>query len=69
MVMTALRTREGLSLEQLKQQFGTSYHDYCLDMAHRHLEQGLMALTEGRLHLTHQGIFVSDTLLSDLMII
>lgn len=69
MVMTALRTREGLSLEQLKQQFGTSYHDYCLDMAHRHLEQGLMALTEGRLHLTHQGIFVSDALLSDLMII
>ena len=69
MVMTALRTREGVSIEQLKQLFGATYSAYCLRMARPHLEQGLMALSEGRLRLTHQGIFVSDDLLSDLMMI
>lgn len=68
-VMTSLRTHEGLNLNQLQQQFGSTYLAYCLRMARPHIDQGLMVLTTDHLHLTHQGIFVSNDLLSDLMMI
>lgn len=66
-VMTALRTREGLSLSLLSRQFDNSYYNYCLRMAHPHLEAGLMEISNDCLRLTHKGIFVSDAILTDLM--
>ena len=68
-VMTRLRTCEGIDLDELQQRFGQELHDYCLKLARPHIEARRLALTGGphpRLHLTRQGIFTSNDVMSDL---
>lgn len=62
-VMTALRTSEGLSLEKLSQTYG----DYCLFQAKRFIEDGLLTLDNQHLQLTRKGLFVSDMVMAELM--
>lgn len=64
-VTVALRTCEGLDLTRLtpKQQ------QYCLRNAQRHLEAGLLKLNQQQLSLTKDGLFVSDLIMSDLMLV
>lgn len=64
-VTVALRTCEGLDLTKLtpKQQ------QYCLRNAQRHLEAGLLKLNQQQLSLTKDGLFVSDLIMSDLMLV
>ena len=66
-VMTSLRTRQGLSLEQLQRDFGLALSQYCLRMASPFLHRGLLEIDEGRLRLTEEGIFISDSILCELM--
>ena len=66
-IMTRLRTRQGASLNTLRQDFGQSLTDYCLHAAAQHLAANRLETTNGYLRLTRQGIFVSDDILSDLM--
>lgn len=68
-VMTRLRTRQGISLSEIEQAFGTKRGDYCTQAATPYLESGSLKLEDGRLRLTRQGIFVSDGIISDLMFI
>lgn len=68
-VMTRLRTRQGISLSEIEQAFGTKQGDYCTQAATPYLESGSLKLEDGRLRLTRQGIFVSDGIISDLMFI
>ena len=63
-IMTGLRTCEGILLEQLPQH----QRSVCLQQAQRYLACGWLKLTEGRLHLTREGLFVSDMVMSDLMV-
>ncbi len=69
MVMTRLRTADGLPLHLL-----TSHQQrYCLSQAQRYIDGGLLAhhtgsgLSNGVLRLTRQGLFVSDMVMADLM--
>lgn len=62
-VTTALRTREGIELEKLT----TEQREYLLYAAHPMAERGLLAITDTHVHLTHSGIFVSNTVMSELM--
>ena len=64
-VMTALRTREGLPLERLSE----SQRQYLLSQARPHLERRLITMEDHRLRLTRQGLFVSDMVMSDLMMV
>lgn len=66
-IMTRLRTRQGASLNTLRQDFGQSLTDYCLHAAAQHLAANRLETTNDYLRLTRQGIFVSDDILSDLM--
>lgn len=68
-VMTSLRTRQGLSLEEVEKEYGTVLRQYCTDMALPHLKDGKLEMQDGRLRLTRDGIFVSDSIISDLMYI
>ncbi len=65
LVTTRLRTREGIDLCSLQPR----HRDYLLRMAKPHLEQGLLAEEDGRLHLTRRGIMVSNAVMSDLMLV
>ncbi|MBQ9645567.1 MAG: radical SAM family heme chaperone HemW [Prevotella sp.] len=63
LVMTALRTCEGLRLNEL----GEDYRRYCLQGAQRFIDDGLMTIKKDSLRLTRKGIFVSDMMMSELM--
>lgn len=68
MVMLRLRTCEGIDLAELERTFGSRYLDYCLSVARPHLLGGLLERTpDARLRLTRHGLFVSDSVMSDLM--
>jgi oxygen-independent coproporphyrinogen-3 oxidase len=67
-VTTALRTREGINLNVLS----ACHRQYLLQQARRSLDAGLLAITdtpagESFIHLTRQGLFVSDDVMSDLI--
>ena len=64
-VTVALRTCEGLDLSQLTDK----QRSYCMKNAERHLDAGLLKLTDNQLALTKDGLFVSDMIMSDLMLV
>ena len=74
LVITSLRTSDGLNLTALRKNFGTMLADYCLQAASPHIRQGLLEIcskkeqiSEDLLKLTHRGIFLSDGIMSDLL--
>ena len=70
-VTVGLRTCEGINLDA----FSKKYRDYCMKNARRYLDDGLLELSvvgnlqSPTLHLTRRGLFVSDMVMSDLMMI
>lgn len=68
-VMTALRTKEGIDLEKMKQEFGITLYQRLIKDAHPYINQNLVKINENHLSLTHQGLFISDYIMSDLMIV
>ena len=63
MIMTALRTCEGIELSMLS----AEYRTYLMRLAKPLQQQGLLKEDNGWLHLTRDGIYVSDSVMSDLM--
>lgn len=63
MVMTALRTCEGLCLSHLSAEQSA----YCLQQTQRYLDAQLLTLQDHHLRLTRKGLFVSNMVMSDLM--
>ena len=70
-VMTRLRTREGICLEQAEGLFGAAVLGYLMRSAKVYVDCGKLEIVrqaEGSfLRLTRNGIFVSDGIISDLM--
>ena len=62
-VTTVLRTRKGIPLDILS----GKYQTYLLRQARKHIDQGLLAIDDGHIALTRKGLFVSDSIMSDLM--
>ena len=66
-ITTALRTREGISLQSFTETFPEHFYHYLIANAEPHLKRGALAITNGCLHLTRAGLFVSDDIMSDLI--
>jgi len=66
-VFLSLRTVEGIDTDRLALLFGSDARDYCLANAHKYIDAKLLKITGSRLSLTHDGIFVSDGIMSSLM--
>ena len=64
-IATALRTCDGLDLTTLSDR----HRCYCMQEAQPYLNQGLLRLTDHHLVLTRQGLFVSDMIMSQLMMV
>ena len=64
-VTVALRTCEGIDLSTLSEH----HRDYCLQNARRFIDDGLLELTHQSLRLTRRGLFVSDMVMSELMMV
>ncbi|MBQ8463050.1 MAG: radical SAM family heme chaperone HemW [Prevotella sp.] len=65
MVMTALRTCDGLSLSSLS----VEQRACCLSQAKPYLQAGLIENADDHIRLTREGLFVSDMVISDLMMV
>lgn len=68
-ITTALRTSDGIDLNALETRLGKRYRNTLISAACKHLEQGLLEIRHDRLRLTAEGIFISDMVMSDLMIV
>ena len=65
LVTTALRTSDGLCLDMLSDR----HRRYCLGEARTFLASGLLRLDGQRLVLTRRGLFLSDMVMSGLMLV
>ena len=66
-IITTMRTVWGTPIEKLKQLFGIEIWEYCRKMATPYLKSGKLEEYEGALRLTREGIFISDSIMSDLL--
>lgn len=66
-IITTIRTVWGTPIEKLKQEFGNELWEYCRKMSAPYLENGKLEMHEGALRLTREGIFISDSIMSDLL--
>ena len=64
-ITTALRTSDGLDLTTLSEE----HRRHCLHEAEPFIKNGLLNLTGSRLMLTRRGLFVSDMVMSQLMMV
>ena len=65
LITTALRTTEGIDTSVLP----SKLRKYILKAAQPHIEANLLKIDDNHLHLTRNGIFVSDSIMSDLMFV
>ena len=66
-MMTRLRTAEGIDLACLSQDCGPDYSDYLLRTATPFLQSGMLEICRGHLRFTRQGIFISDHIMAELI--
>ena len=69
LVFTALRTKVGVDLVELRSRFGDRRCDGLLRQAQKYVDSGRMRVVDGRLCLTREGIYISDSIISDFMIV
>lgn len=69
LIMTALRTQEGIDLEKMKQEFGLNLYQKLIEDSHSYISQDMIKIDGNHLSLTNKGIFISDYIMSDLMIV
>lgn len=66
-ILTGLRTMWGVDLDSLKIKFGDKYLNYCLSNVQKHIDNHKAIRNDKTLKLTKEGIFISDSIMSDLM--
>ena len=69
MVMTGLRTIWGVSLVQIKEDFGQIYINYISKQAQKFIENNLLCIENNNLKTTKKGKFLIDGIASDLFYI
>lgn len=84
LITTALRTSDGINLDKMRSEFGEQLHARLLHEAKGKIERGLMQIkymptkdsenemnknTEKYLALTQKGIYISDDIMGDFMIV
>ena len=65
-IMTGLRTIWGISLEKVKNDFGTKYYDYLLLQSEKYRKEDLLYIEDEKLKTTKKGKFLSDGISADL---
>lgn len=64
-IATMLRTADGISLDILT----TEQREYLMSQAQRHINNGNLEIDDHRIRLTRQALFVSDSIMTDLIMI
>ncbi len=67
-VLTSLRTAEGIDLGKIQRDFGSQRLDFLLAAADQDLRQGYLVLEDDHLRLTRRGIYLSDGITARLFV-
>ena len=65
-VMTRLRTREGIDMNDFRKRFGLKEYNRLLENSHMYQTEGNLVLSDGFLSLSEEAIFISDAIILDL---
>ena len=68
-IITSLRTMWGIPLKRMKDEFGMERWQYCMKLAAPYLENKKLEIKDDALCLTKEGIFISDSIMSDLLFV
>lgn len=68
-ILTGLRTMWGVDLNDLKLYFGDKIYTYCIKNADKYINRKLLSIEGNTMKITRKGIFISDGIISDLMMI
>lgn len=66
-IITSLRTRWGISLEKVQQQFGTDVRESLVSKVRPFIDNKKIYEKDGCLVLTNEGVFLSDMILAELI--
>lgn len=69
LVFTALRTKIGVDLLDLRNKFGDRRCDILLKQTQKYIDSDRMQIINNHLSLTRAGIYISDSIISDFMIV
>ena len=65
LIVTALRTREGISLQRLADTLGAAYLHYFEENTRKNIAAGLLTVVGDSVRLTRKGLYVSDMVMAD----
>lgn len=66
-IMTRLRTSRGVFMQELEKLFGISKRYYCMYNARKNLKNGFLVYEDNSLKINEKGLFIADTICSDLI--
>ncbi len=67
-IITRLRTMEGMNLDELSELFGEKAKNRCLKLIESYLDNGMLILVNNTLKLSHKGVYISDSIMRDLVL-
>ena len=68
-VMVSLRTTEGISLSYIQENFGTNFVNHCVLNAEKFIQSNKLKSLNNTISLTHEGIQISNLIISELMFV
>ena len=69
LITTALRTCDGIDIALVRKEFGEKFEEQLLRDAKTHIDRGMVKIKNGKLSLTHKGLYISDDVMSDFIIV
>lgn len=66
LVMTRLRTKWGIAVEEVERSFGRKYSEYLLREAAKLIKDGMLEWNDGRIQVSKKGKFLSDGIAAEL---
>ncbi|MBR5687007.1 MAG: radical SAM family heme chaperone HemW [Prevotella sp.] len=67
LIVTALRTCDGIDMNRLTEDLGVEYRDYLLKNAQKNVALGLLVIEDDHIRLTRKGLYVSDMVMEELI--
>lgn len=68
-ILTGLRTMWGINLNEMKTMFNDKLYNYCMENSQRYINTGKLSIQDDTMKLTREGIFISDGIMSELMMV
>jgi oxygen-independent coproporphyrinogen-3 oxidase len=68
-IMTSLRTIEGISLQDVKQNFGEEKYMHLIESARHHLNREHLTIEDDHLKTTTEGMLLADGIAADMFVL